>query len=256
MSYSPQVDHSTLEPHSGQNFAPATSVAPHLAHVAAVGVPHSGQNFAPAGMAAPHLTHFAAAGAADAPHSGQNFAPTGIGLPHLVGGQMSKSTPMGAVAKFAASGKVLPKKDLGMMAMTYGNIYVAQIAMGANQQQAVKAIAEAEAFDGPSLIIAYAHCINHGINMVNGLDEQKKAVACGRWILYRYNPALKEQGKNPLAIDSKPDGKTTLEEYMAGENRFKQLTKLDPAKAKELLAKAEKEYEYKRTLYAALAERK
>ncbi|MCR4820233.1 MAG: pyruvate:ferredoxin (flavodoxin) oxidoreductase [Elusimicrobiales bacterium] len=172
------------------------------------------------------------------------------------GGQMSKSTPMGAVAKFAASGKVLPKKDLGMMAMTYGNIYVAQIAMGANQQQAVKAIAEAEAFDGPSLIIAYAHCINHGINMVNGLDEQKKAVNCGRWILYRYNPALKEQGKNPLVIDSKPDGKTTLEEYMAGENRFKQLNKLDPAKAKELLAKADKEYEYKRSLYAALADRK
>lgn len=172
------------------------------------------------------------------------------------GGQMSKATPMGAIAKFAASGKVLPKKDLGMMAMTYGNIYVAQIAMGANQQQTVKAIAEAEAYDGPSLIIAYSHCINHGINMLNGLEEQKKAVNCGRWILYRYNPALKEQGKNPLIIDSKPDGKTTLEEYMAGENRFKQLNKLNPEKAKELFAKAEKEYEYKRSLYTALADRK
>ena len=172
------------------------------------------------------------------------------------GGQMSKSTPMGAIAQFAASGKRLPKKDLGMMAMTYGNIYVAQIAMGSNPQQAVKAMAEAEAYDGPSLVIAYSHCINHGINMVNGLDEQKKAVGCGRWILYRYNPALKAEGKNPLIVDSKPDGKTTLAEYMAGENRFKQLKKLDPEAAQRITETAEKEYEYRRNLYKALSEMK
>ena len=116
------------------------------------------------------------------------------------GGQMSKSTPRSATAQFAAGGKKMPKKDIGMIFSTYGNVYVAKVSMGANPTQAVKAFAEAEAYDGPSLIIAYAHCINHGLNLAMGLDQQKKAVACGHWPLYRYNPALEDVGKNPLHI--------------------------------------------------------
>ena len=114
------------------------------------------------------------------------------------GGQASKSTPRGAVAKFAATGKALGKKDLGLMAMTYGNVYVARVAMGANDAQTLRAFLEAEAYDGPSLIIAYSHCIAHGIDMRKGLDQQKLAVQSGNWPLYRYNPALVAQGKNPL----------------------------------------------------------
>ncbi|MHC4328779.1 MAG: pyruvate:ferredoxin (flavodoxin) oxidoreductase, partial [Planctomycetota bacterium] len=119
------------------------------------------------------------------------------------GGQMSKSTPRAAVAKFAAGGKLMPKKDLGLLAMTYGNIYVAKVAMGANTNHTVKAFVEAESYPGPSLIIAYAHCIAHGINMTAGYEEQKKAVACGHWPLYRFDPQLRAQGKNPLQLDSK-----------------------------------------------------
>ena len=168
------------------------------------------------------------------------------------GGQMSKATPMGAVALFAAAGKSMPKKDLGMIAMTYGNIYVAQICLGANMNQAVQALAEAEAYDGPALVIAYAHCIAHGIDMSKGLLEAKKAVQSGRWILYRYNPALKAQGLNPLKVDS---GEPTiaLKDFMSGENRFKALMKNNPARAEQLLKIAEAEYAYRRNLYKQLA---
>ena len=114
------------------------------------------------------------------------------------GGQASKSTPRAAVAKFAAKGKNLPKKDLGMIAMAYGYVYVAQVAMGSNDQQTLRAFLEADAYDGPSLIIAYSHCIAHGIDMRKGLDQQRLAVASGIWPLYRYNPALADEGKNPL----------------------------------------------------------
>jgi pyruvate-ferredoxin/flavodoxin oxidoreductase len=150
------------------------------------------------------------------------------------GGQMSKSTPRGAVAKFAAGGKPGPKKDMGLLAMTYGNIYVAKVAMGANTNQTVKAFTEAEAYPGPSLIIAYAQCINHGIDMTTGYEEQKKAVACGHWPLYRFDPRLKEQGKNPLQLDSKAPT-IRFDEYAYGENRYKSLQKLKPEAAERLM---------------------
>jgi pyruvate-ferredoxin/flavodoxin oxidoreductase len=169
------------------------------------------------------------------------------------GGQMSKSTPIGAVALFAAGGKPLPKKDLGMISMTYGNIYVAQIAMGANYLQAVKAMAEAEAFDGPSIIIAYSHCIAHGIDMRSGMNEQKKAVASGRWPLYRFNPALRAQGKNPLTIDSTAPS-ISVEDFMMGENRFRALQKSNPETAKRLLKLAEAEYKWRLSVYKQIAE--
>ena len=169
------------------------------------------------------------------------------------GGQMSKSTPLGAVAQFAAGGKMLPKKDLGMISMTYGNIYVAQIAMGANYQQSVKAMAEAEAFDGPSLIIAYSHCIAHGIDMGAGMNQQKKAVASGRWPLYRFNPALKAQGKNPLIIDSAAPT-IPVSEFMMGENRFRSLHKTSPEVAARLMKLAEEEYKWRLSVYRQLAE--
>ncbi len=169
------------------------------------------------------------------------------------GGQMSKSTPLGAVALFAAGGKTLPKKDLGMICMTYGNIYVAQIAMGANYPQTVKALAEAEAFDGPSIVIAYSHCIAHGIEMRTGMNEQKKAVASGRWPLYRFNPALKAQGKNPLTIDS-PAPTIPVSDFMMGENRFKSLHKSNPEVAARLMKLAEEEYKWRLSVYRQLAE--
>jgi len=150
------------------------------------------------------------------------------------GGQMSKSTPRAAVAKFAAAGKAMPKKDLGLLAMTYGNIYVAKVAMGANTNQTVKAFAEAEAYPGPSLIIAYAHCIAHGINMTQGHQEQKKAVACGHWPLYRFDPRLTEQGKNPLQLDSKAPT-LDFEEYAYGENRYRTLKQSKPEAAAKLI---------------------
>jgi pyruvate-ferredoxin/flavodoxin oxidoreductase len=149
------------------------------------------------------------------------------------GGQMSKATPRSAVAKFAAGGKPAPKKDLGMIAMTYGNIYVAKVAVGANDMQTIKAFKEAESYDGPSLIIAYAHCIAHGINMTKGMDEHKKAVECGHWPLFRYDPRLAEQGKNPLQLDSKAPT-IDFTDFSSGENRFKMLTKSNPEAAKEL----------------------
>ena len=148
------------------------------------------------------------------------------------GGQASKSTPTGSIAKFAASGKKTRKKDLGMMAMSYGYVYVATVAMSANPNQLVKAMTEAEAYPGPSLIIAYAPCINHGINMAHAQMEIKRAVACGYWPLYRYNPALAEQGKNPLTVDSK-DPTESYQDFIKGEVRYASLAKLFPGKAEE-----------------------
>ncbi|MGB5232873.1 MAG: pyruvate:ferredoxin (flavodoxin) oxidoreductase [Desulfoprunum sp.] len=156
------------------------------------------------------------------------------------GGQMSKSTPRAATAQFAAGGKKLPKKDIGMIFSTYGNVYIGRISLGANPTQAIKAITEAEAYDGPSLIIAYAHCINHGINMAKGLEQQKKAVACGHWPLYRYNPTLDAEGKNPLTIDSK-DPSITFEEYALGENRYRALKMVNPTEADALMAQSQKD---------------
>ncbi|NLZ48712.1 MAG: pyruvate:ferredoxin (flavodoxin) oxidoreductase [Clostridiales bacterium] len=158
------------------------------------------------------------------------------------GGQSSKSTPTSAIAKFAASGKRTKKKDLGMMAMSYGYVYVAQIAMGADKNQTLKAIAEAEAYDGPSLIIAYAPCINHGLKagMGKSQEEEKRAVECGYWALYRYNPTLKEEGKNPFILDSK-EPKASFRDFILGEVRYASLAKAYPEEAEELFAKTEKD---------------
>lgn len=155
------------------------------------------------------------------------------------GGQSSKSTPMGAVAKFAASGKPTIKKDMGMIAMSYGYIYVAKVAMGANPNQVVKAFTEAEKYDGPSLILAYSHCIAHGIDMLTGYNEQKLAVDCGHWPLYRYNPDLTAAGKNPLIIDSK-DPTIPLSDYVYNENRYKMLQRSNPEASKVLVDHAQK----------------
>src|SRR5579885_2684909 len=150
------------------------------------------------------------------------------------GGQASKSTPRGAVARFAARGKSLPKKDLGMLAMAYGYVYVARVAMGANDQQTLRAFIDAEAYDGPSLIIAYSHCIAHGIDMVKGLEQQKLAVQSGYWPLYRYNPALLDEGKNPLILDSK-DPSIPLEQFADNETRFKMLLQSNEERAETLM---------------------
>jgi pyruvate-ferredoxin/flavodoxin oxidoreductase len=166
------------------------------------------------------------------------------------GGQMSKATPVGAIAKFAAAGKEITKKDLGAMAMSYGYVYVAKIALGANMAQTLKAFREAESYPGASIIIAYSHCINHGINMMTGLEQQKAVVSCGLWPLYRYDPRLKDQGKNPFQLDSKAPT-TSLEDFMYKEVRFKSLKAASPDRADALLAKAKanldrvyKEYKY------------
>jgi pyruvate-ferredoxin/flavodoxin oxidoreductase len=143
------------------------------------------------------------------------------------GGQASKSTPMGAVAKFAASGKPQMKKNLGLISMTYKNIYAGQVSMGANAAATVKAFAEAEAYNGPAIIIAYSHCIAHGIDMANGLEHQKVAVETGHFPLYRYNPDLRNEGKNPLQLDSRPATQSFAETALK-ENRFKQLLSLNP----------------------------
>lgn len=169
------------------------------------------------------------------------------------GGQASKSTPMGAVAKFAAAGKPLMKKDLGMICMTYGNIYVATVAMGANPTQVVKAFTEADAYDGPSIIIAYSTCIAHGINMTEGLLSQKNAVQSGHFLLYRFNPDLVKQGKNPLQLDSKPPTMKYSESAMK-ENRFRVLTQTHPDNAKRLMEEADKLVAARFDLYQKLAE--
>ncbi|MDR1142841.1 MAG: pyruvate:ferredoxin (flavodoxin) oxidoreductase [Spirochaetaceae bacterium] len=166
------------------------------------------------------------------------------------GGQMSKATPVGAIAKFAAAGKEITKKDLGAMGISYGYVYVAKIAMGADINQTIKAFREAESYDGPSLIIAYSHCINHGIDMSKGLDQQKAVVTCGLWPLFRYDPRLKDQEKNPFQLDSR-EPTTALEDFMYKEVRFKSLKAASPDRADALLAKAKaqagriyREYKY------------
>jgi pyruvate-ferredoxin/flavodoxin oxidoreductase len=153
---------------------------------------------------------------------------------------MSKATPRSAVAKFAAAGKPMGKKDLGRIAMQYGNVYVAQIAMGYNDAQTVRAFMEAEAYDGPSLIIAYSHCIAHGINMTKGMTNQKMAVECGHWPVYRFDPRLAAEGKNPLKLDSKTP-KIKFEEYAYTETRYKMLTKSHPQQAKDLMKLAQQD---------------
>jgi pyruvate-ferredoxin/flavodoxin oxidoreductase len=155
------------------------------------------------------------------------------------GGQSSKATPMGAVAKFAASGKPTMKKDMGLIAMSYGYIYVAKIALGANQAQAVKAVMEAENYSGPSLILCYANCINQGYDMINGNEQQKRAVESGHWPLYRYNPDLAAQGKNPLQLDSK-DPTLPLADYVYNENRYKMLQRSNPEVSKQFIDQAQR----------------
>jgi pyruvate-ferredoxin/flavodoxin oxidoreductase len=150
------------------------------------------------------------------------------------GGQASKATPRAAVAKFAANGKGMAKKDLAMIAVSYGHIYVARVAMGANDAQTLRAFLEADAYDGPSLIIAYSHCINHGIDMRRGLDQQKLAVQSGVWPLFRYNPALLDQGKSPLILDSKPPS-IPVEDYAYNETRYRMLTQSNEERAEELM---------------------
>ncbi len=168
------------------------------------------------------------------------------------GGQASKSTPTGSIAKFAASGKKTRKKDLGMMAMSYSYVYVATVAMSANPAQLLKAMNEAEAYHGPSLIIAYAPCINHGINMAHAQMEIKRAVACGYWPLYRYNPELAEQGKNPLIVDSK-DPTESYQDFIRGEVRYASLAKLFPAKAEEAYKINEEDAKRRLETYKKLA---
>ena len=168
------------------------------------------------------------------------------------GGQASKSTPMGAVAKFAAGGKMMMKKDLAMISMTYGNIYVATVALGANPGQCVKAFMEAEQYDGPAIIIAYAHCIAHGIDMTSGMQHQKDAVNSAHFPLYRYNPELTKEGKNPLTLDSKaPTMK--FSESVAKENRFKVLRKMNPEQAAKLMSIADAKVAAKFDMLSKLA---
>ncbi len=168
------------------------------------------------------------------------------------GGQMSKSTPRAAVAKFAAGGKPLPKKDLAMMAMMYGNVYVARVAFGANDAQAIRAIAEAEAYKGPSLIIAYSHCINHGYDLVHGLEQQKLAVQSGHWPLFRYNPALAVEGQNPLSLDSKAPS-ISLDKYVYNETRYKMLTLSNEEAAERLLRLAQEDVARRWRMYEHMA---
>lgn len=168
------------------------------------------------------------------------------------GGQMSKATPRGSTAQFAAAGKPTPKKDLGMMMMSYGNVYVAQVAIGASHNQAVKAFVEAEKYDGPSLIIAYGHCIAHGIDMAHGMNHEDLAVKSGHWMLYRYNPDLLHQGKNPLQLDSK-EPSISFEQYAYAENRWRTLIGKDPERAKWLLEAGQMDCKRRWNLYKQLS---
>jgi len=168
------------------------------------------------------------------------------------GGQSSKSTPTGAVAKFAASGKPTRKKDLGMMAISYGYVYVGTVAMGANKNQFMRTLVEAETYPGPSLIIAYAPCINHGINMSLSQNEEKRAVESGYWILYRYDPRRKAEGKNPFMLDSKePSG--SFKEFLEGEVRYSSLLRTFPGNAERLFQQAEEDMKERFETYKRLA---
>jgi len=171
------------------------------------------------------------------------------------GGQASKSTPRGAVAKFAAGGKPGPKKDLGLMAMSYGNVYVASVAMGAKDEHTLKAFLEAEAYDGPSLIIAYSHCIAHGIDMTTAMSDQKVAVDSGQWLLYRYNPERTLAGENPLILDSRTPTRK-VRDFLQQQTRFKMLVKSNPEHAKLLWQEAQQDAETRYRLYEYLAQRK
>lgn len=184
-----------------------------------------------------------------------NILVVDTGVYSNTGGQQSKATPMGASAKFATAGKELPKKDLAMIAMSYGNVYVAQVAMGANDMQVIKAMNEAEAYDGPSLIIAYCPCINQGLNMADGLAHQKNAVETGSWPLFRYNPLNETAGKAPLTLDSKAPSKP-LAEFMSSETRFQVVNKMNPARYEELLEKAQKNVNDKHTLLEYMSQYK
>jgi pyruvate-ferredoxin/flavodoxin oxidoreductase len=168
------------------------------------------------------------------------------------GGQASKSTPRAAVAKFAMSGKGLPKKDLGLIAMAYGYVYVARVAMGYNDQQTLKAFLDAEAYEGPSLIIAYSHCIEHGYDLIHGLEQQKFAVQSGAWPVYRYDPRLAHEGKNPLLIESK-EPTIPLSQYAYNETRYKMLTQIDESRAEELMRKAQQDAKSRWTFYQQMA---
>jgi pyruvate-ferredoxin/flavodoxin oxidoreductase len=168
------------------------------------------------------------------------------------GGQASKSTPRAAVAKFAMGGKGMPKKDLGLIAMSYGYVYVARVAMGANDQQTLRAFLEAESYDGPSLIIAYSHCIAHGYDMAKGLEQQKLAVQSGHWPMYRYDPRLALQGHNPLIIESK-EPSIPISQYAYNETRYKMLTQLDEARAEQLMQEAQRDAKSRWTLYQQMA---
>ncbi|MDP4119868.1 MAG: thiamine pyrophosphate-dependent enzyme, partial [Bacillota bacterium] len=156
------------------------------------------------------------------------------------GGQASKATPRAAVAKFAAAGKSRPKKDLALMAMHYGAVYVARVALGANDAQTLKTFLEAEAYDGPSIIIAYSHCIAHGFDLVHGLDQQKLAVQAGHWPLFRYNPMLIEEGKNPFTLDSKAPTQS-YRDFIMSEVRYNSLSRSFPERAEKLFVEAEKQ---------------
>ena len=168
------------------------------------------------------------------------------------GGQASKATPLGAVAKFAAGGKPTIKKDLGMTAMRYGDVYIAQVAMGASDTQTLKAFLEAEAHPGPSLIIAYSQCIAHGIDMAKGMHQQKLAVESGHWPLYRFNPKLENEGKNPFVLDSH-DPKIPLQDYIYTEGRYRMLQRSDPESAKVLLEHAQQSVNHRWRQYKQLA---
>jgi pyruvate-ferredoxin/flavodoxin oxidoreductase len=156
------------------------------------------------------------------------------------------------VAKFAAGGKPLPKKDLGLLALSYGNVYVARVALGASDVQTLKAFIEAERYDGPSIIIAYAHCIAHGYDLKHGLQQQKMAVDAGHWTLFRYNPDMAAEGKNPLQLDSKAPS-VPMQDFMYNETRFKMVTKMDPAAAKDFLQKAQKQVSRNWKVYENMA---
>jgi pyruvate-ferredoxin/flavodoxin oxidoreductase len=170
------------------------------------------------------------------------------------GGQCSKSTPRGAVAKFASAGKRAPKKDLGMIAMNYGTIYVASVAMGAKDEHTLKAFLEAEAYNGPAIIIAYSHCIAQGINMSKGLQDQKAAVQSGQWLLYRFNPDRIAAGENPLYLDSAPPT-IPVTDYFKMENRFRMLSKSQPEAAPAIFAEAQVDLDRRRKRYEYLAAR-
>jgi pyruvate-ferredoxin/flavodoxin oxidoreductase len=171
------------------------------------------------------------------------------------GGQASKSTPRGAVAKFAAGGKPGPKKDLGLMAMTYGSVYVASVAMGAKDEHTLKAFLEAEAYDGPSIIIAYSSCIAHGIDMTTAMTDQKVAVESGQWLLYRFNPERTSAGENPLMLDSRAPTRK-VQEFLLQQTRFKMLTKSKPEDAERLWKLAQQDAENRYRMYEYMASRK